>query len=282
MTLKAIPAEGNPKTIRVSESVAHLLRDLIHNRTGMFFEDTRMDFLMEKLQPTAQARGYTSFLDYYYALKDNQQGEWDQAWEALSVQETYFWREMQQIEALVEIIIPNWFRKCSLPFRIWSAACATGEEPYSIALAINQSNWRNHPIEITATDASLAALEKAVRGVYREKSFRALPAVMRQQYFETVPEGMRLSPEIKAKVRFQRANLFESGDIAPLARVEAIFCRNVFIYFSRHAIRQTVAMMAAKMLPGGYLFVGASESLMKLTADFELREVGGALAYVRY
>ena len=80
---------------------------------------------------------------------------------------------------------------------------------------------------------------------------------------------------------FQRVNLFEPGEIASLARVQAIFCRNVFIYFSPHAIRQTVAMMAAKMPPGGYLFVGASESLLRVTTDFELQEMGDALAYVR-
>jgi chemotaxis protein methyltransferase CheR len=82
-------------------------------------------------------------------------------------------------------------------------------------------------------------------------------------------------------VVFKRANLFEQGEIAPLARVQAIFCRNVFIYFSRHAIRQTVAMMAAKMPPGSFLFVGASESLLRITTDFELKEIEGALAYVR-
>jgi chemotaxis protein methyltransferase CheR len=82
-------------------------------------------------------------------------------------------------------------------------------------------------------------------------------------------------------VTFKRANLLDPGEIAPLARVQAIFCRNVFIYFSRHAIRQTVAMIATKMAPGGHLFVGASESLLRVTTDFELQELGGALAYVR-
>src|SRR5438874_335736 len=92
-----------PRPLRVPEGVPRLLRDLIHDRTGIFFEDTRLDFLLEKLLPAAQDRGYTSFLEYYYALKDNADGEWERAWEALSVQETYFWREMSQIKALVEL-----------------------------------------------------------------------------------------------------------------------------------------------------------------------------------
>jgi chemotaxis protein methyltransferase CheR len=276
-----MPGEVGPKRLRVPEGVPRLLRDLIHERTGLFFEDTRMDFLIDKLEPAAQDGGFGSFLDYYYALKDNDSGEWERAWEALSVQETYFWREMSQVEALVKRIVPDWFRKNPLPFRIWSAACATGEEPYTIAMALAEAGLDGQPIEITGSDASLEALEKAKRAVYREKSFRTLPPELRQKYFEPVPGGWQLGMEIRRRVVFKRANLFEQGDIAPLARVQAIFCRNVFIYFSRHAIRQTVAMMAAKMPPGGFLFVGASESLLRITTDFELREFADALAYVR-
>jgi chemotaxis protein methyltransferase CheR len=276
-----MPGEVGPKRVRVPEGVPRLLRDLIHDRTGLFFEDTRMDFLIDKLEPAAQNRGFGSFLEYYYALKDNDSGEWERAWDALSVQETYFWREMSQIDALVKRIVPDWFRQSPLPFRIWSAACATGEEPYTIAMALAEAGLDGQPIEITGTDASVEALEKAERAVYREKSFRTLPTDLRQKYFEPVPGGWKLATEIRRRVVFKRANLFEQGEVAPLARVRAIFCRNVFIYFSRHAMRQTVAMMAAKMPPGGILFVGASESLLRITTDFELKEVAGALAYVR-
>jgi chemotaxis protein methyltransferase CheR len=276
-----MPTSSGPGTIRVPEGIARLLRDLIHERTGLFFEDTRMDFLIEKLEPVAKNGGFKSFLEYYYALKDNHHGEWDRAWQALSVQETYFWREMSQIEALVEVVVPDWFRKSDLPFRIWSAACATGEEPYTIAMALTEAGFAGQPIEIFASDASLAALEKAQQAVYREKSFRALPEGLREKYFEKVSGGWKLSEQIKKQVAFSQVNLFESGDVSRFARAQAIFCRNVFIYFSPHAIRQTVAMMGAKMPPGGYLFVGASESLLRATTDFELTEVGDALAYIR-
>ncbi len=281
MRVRSVGRESSPRPLRQPEGVSRLLRDLIHERTGLFFEDSRMDFLIEKLEPTAQARGFGSFLDYYYALKEDQSGAWDQAWEALSVQETYFWREMSQINALVEVIVPDWFRKGSLPLRVWSAACATGEEPYTIAMALAEAGAGGLPVEIVGSDASLTALEKARRGVYRERSFRTLPVELRQKYFERVPEGWKVSEEIRKRVAFARANLFEQGEVAQFSRALAIFCRNVFIYFSPHAIRQTVAMMAAKMPPGGHLFVGASESLLRMTTDFELKEIGCALAYVR-
>jgi chemotaxis protein methyltransferase CheR len=276
-----MPTEVGPRALRVPEGISRLLRDLIHERTGIFFEDSRMDLLLEKLEPMAHRRGCRSFLEYYYALKDNDHGEWQQAWDALSVQETYFWREMAQVNALVESFVPQWFQNTSLPFRIWSAACATGEEPYTIAMALAEAGFANRPIEIVASDASPAALEKALAGVYRERSFRAFPPALRKKYFEAVPDGWKIVSEIKDRVTFMRVNLLELGEIAPLADVQAIFCRNVFIYFSCHAIRQSVAMFALRMSPGGCLFVGASESLLRLTTDFELKEIGGALAYVR-
>jgi chemotaxis protein methyltransferase CheR len=274
-------SEGGSNGLRVPEGVPRLLRDLIHDRTGIYFEDARMDLLLDKLKPLAQSRGVNSFLEYYYILKDNDHGEWNRAWEALSVQETYFWREMSQITALVEKIIPAWFQKTSQPFRIWSAACATGEEPYTLAIALAEKGLSNYPIEIHASDASPAALEKARAGLYRAKSFRAIPTGLQERYFTPVSDGWQLSQEIKKRVTFTRVNLLEPGDVASAARVHTIFCRNVFIYFSPHAIRQTVAMMAAKMSPGGHLFVGASESLLRLTTDFELKEIGDALVYVR-
>lgn len=281
MTVCSMPAGDGPKTLRVPEGISVLLRNLIHDRTGIFFEDSRTDFLLGKLESLAQQRGCASFLDYYYALKDNDRGEWDRAWEALSVQETYFWREMSQINALADKIVPEWFERSSMPFRVWSAACATGEEPYTFAIALAERGLANRPIEIFGSDASPSALEKAQRGVYREKSFRALPPLLRQKYFKQVQGGWKLSEEILKRVTFTRVNLLEMGEISPVARVQAIFCRNVFIYFSRHTIRQTVAMMAARMPPGAYLFVGASESLLRITTDFELREIEGALVYVR-
>jgi chemotaxis protein methyltransferase CheR len=273
--------DDGAKSLRVPEGIPRLLRDLIHERTGLFFEDSRMDLLLDKLEPLALSRDFKSFLEYYYALKDNEHAEWDQAWEALSVQETYFWREMAQINALTKLIVPEWFSKRSMPFRIWSAACCTGEEPYTIAMALAEAGFGGHAIEIVGSDASPGALKKAAASVYREKSFRALPLGLRQKYFEPVAGGWKLSPAIARRVTFKRVNLFESGEIAPVARAHVIFCRNVFIYFSPHAIRQTVAMIAARMPSGGHLFVGASESLLRMTADFELKEIGDALGYVR-
>lgn len=283
MSLSAPADELNP--VAVPEVVPHLLRDLVHERTGIYFERERYDTLLEKLEPRARALGCRTYLDYYYLLKyeeDKLPGEWLRVMDAFSVQETYFWREFDQVRALVDVVVPQWFaRPHPLPLRIWSAACATGEEPYTIAMALEEGGWGRHPIEIRASDASEAALEKARAGIYRERSFRALSPALAEKYFTVTPAGRQLRRDIMDRVIFQRANLVAETEIAPLAHAYAVFCRNVFIYFSPASITRVVSSFARQMPPGGHLFVGSSESLLKLTHDYDLHDIGSAFVYVR-
>lgn len=281
MTWAELPGESGP--ISLQEPVLRLLRDLIHERTGIFVEADNFGSIREKLEPLARERKCQSYLDYYYLLKydDTAAQEWRRVLDAFSVQETYFWREQDQIRVLVDHVVPGWFREASAPLRIWSAACATGEEPYSLAMALIEGGWGQHPIEILASDASEAALAKARIGAYRERSFRALPSVLREKYFEPLSGGARLLPAIQARVNFRWANLMELSAFPEAGTLHVIFCRNVFIYFSRTAITRVVAAFAERMPEGAHLFVGASESLLKLTTEFDLQEIAGAFVYRR-
>ena len=267
----------------VPEGIPVLLRDLIHERLGTFFDESRFDTMIEKLEEPARARNCRSILDYYYLLKYDQNGhhEWERVMDALSVQETYFWREMSQIRLLVDRLVPEWFKDRSRPMRIWSAACASGEEPYTLAIALEEAGWGKHPIQIMASDASEAALAKASRGLFRERSFRSLPPELRDKYFERQAQGWQIRADIKARVQFRHANLVARTEVADLAATPIIFCRNVFIYFSHDSIRRTLSAFAASMPDKGYLFVGASESLVKLTTAFDLEEIQDAFVYIR-
>jgi chemotaxis protein methyltransferase CheR len=272
------------RKLSAPEGTAVLLRDLVHDHTGTYFDASRLDTLMDKLEPLAKGRGCQSFLDYYYLLKSDADAsdEWQRVMEALSVQETYFWREMDQVRALVDLLVPAWFAQKRGPLRIWSAACATGEEPFTIAMALEEAGWfQRAPIEIVASDASVNAIEKARRGIFRERSFRSLPAELRAKYFRSVPQGWCIAPEMLVRVRFQRANLVAVNEINLLARAPIIFCRNVFIYFSPTAITRTVHHFAERMPEGSHLFVGVSESLLRLTTEFDLQELGNAFVYVK-
>ena len=272
-------------TLGLPDSAFGLLRDLIHERTGLFYDQSKSEVLTDKLSPLVIERGFGSFLDYYYLLKYDPEAnqEWKKVIDALSVQETYFWREMDQVRAVVDLLVPQHFSTPrAAPLRIWSAACATGEEPLTIAMALQEKGWFHRaPIEIKGSDASPAAVEKARRGLYRERSFRNLPPAMRDKYFTEGPQGWSAAPELGRRITWSVANLTVEEEVADLANAAIIFCRNVFIYFSSESIRKTVKVFWRLMPASGHLFVGASESLLRVTTDFDFREVGGAFVYVK-
>jgi chemotaxis protein methyltransferase CheR len=262
----------------------NLIRDLINERIGMFFDNGKSDLLLDKLSPLVIERGFSSYLDYYYLLKYDAAApvEWRNVVNALSVQETYFWREMDQIRALVQLLLPQRQAEAGTwKFRIWSAACATGEEPLTIAIALNEAGWfEKASIEIFASDASSKAIERATQGVYKERAFRNLPADLRARYFAPEGAGWRVRSDIHSRIKWGVANLMDESQIAPLAAVDFIFCRNVFIYFSESAIGRAVRSFSKFIRPPGYLFVGAAESLLRLTTDFTLSEFDDAFVYV--
>lgn len=267
------------------EGTSALIRHLINERTGMFFDNGKSDLLIDKLSPLVIERGFSSYLDYYYLLKYDASArvEWQNVMNALSVQETYFWREIDQVRALVQTLVPRWrAQNPNSTLRIWSAACATGEEPLTIAIALNESGWfERAPIEILASDASSNAIERASRGVYRERAFRNLPQQLRARYFEPDASGWRVRSDIHSRITWGLANLMEESQIAPLAAADFIFCRNVFIYFSESAISRVVRSFSRFIRPPGYLFVGAAESLLRLTTDFTLTEIDDAFVYLK-
>src|SRR5262249_26224087 len=138
--------------LALPEGTTALIRNLINERTGMSFDNGKSDLLIDKLSPLVIERGFSSYLDYYYLLKydASAKAEWLNVMNALSVQETYFWREIDPVRALVQTLLPQWYAKnAGAPVRIWSAACATGEEPLTIAIALNEAGWfERAPIEI--------------------------------------------------------------------------------------------------------------------------------------
>ena len=164
-----------------------VLRDLVHERTGLFFDADRSELLAERVAPLVIERGFRSFLDLYYLLKYDEAASrtaWRQLMDALSVPETYFWREIDQIRAIVCRVVPELASRGAGVIRIWSAPCATGEEPLTIAMALNEAGWFDRlPIEIHGSDASGVAIEKARAGRYRQRAMRAIPPAMLEKYF---------------------------------------------------------------------------------------------------
>lgn len=275
------------ENIETTDGALNLLRDLVHERTGLAYGNGRGDLLADKLAPLIVARGFDSLLDYYYLLRYDEAesaAEWRRVHDALSVPETFFWREMDQVHAFVNEVVPQHFSRAGAgPLRLWSVPCSTGEEPLTIALALNEAGWFGRgAFELNAGELSPAALARARGGLYRERSFRSLPGHLREKYFTREGEMWRIAPELHARVSWNTVNLNDTAQVERLAAgANVIFCRNVFIYFSEQAISRTVRAFHRGLSTPGHLFIAAAESLLKLTTDFELREVGGAFVYIK-
>jgi chemotaxis protein methyltransferase CheR len=269
----------------LSDATFGLLRDLIAERTGIFFDEAKRDLLADKLAELITRNGLTSFLDYYYWLRydDATDVHLTELMDRLSVPETYFWRQPEQILALSQAVVPMHFAAHpDRPFRVWSAACCTGEEPLSIAIALDQAGLLGrYPITITGSDGSPAMVERARRGEYASRSFRQLPNELKEKYFEPAGDRWRPIERIRRAVQWSTVNLVRPAEVRPHAAAEAIFCRNAFIYFSDDAIRIVVRSFAERMPSDAYLFLGSSESLTRLGVDLELAEVAGAFVYVK-
>lgn len=277
------------ESFELPDNVFLILRDLIHERTGLYYEQKKREILADRLSSRLLEHNLTSFLDYYYLLKYDAGAdeEWRQLFDVLTVPETFFWREYDQISTLVKILIPEALAQNSSsygapPLKIWSAACSTGEEPISLAISLYEAGLLpQHSIRIYASDASSQAISKARQGIYQERSFRNLPAILKTKYFKPEGKGWRVMPEIHDQIHWFVANLRTPSETYPMMKSNFIFCRNVFIYFSEAAIRETVVKFFEMMPTPGYLFLSSSESLLKLNTGFELKQIGGSFVYVK-
>jgi chemotaxis protein methyltransferase CheR len=282
-------AAGVPdvRGLRIPDRTLELLRELIASVAGIHYDDGRLDLLRDRLVPLAIERGFDSLLDYYYLLKYDAgaEQEWPRVMDTLSVQETYFWRESDQLKALAATIVPQLIAQGRRNIRIWSIPCATGEEPLSIAMSLEEAGWFERvAIQIHASDASQSALAKAAARRYGRRSFRQLPDQMRDKYFtrDRDKEEWTVSPDLFARVTsWSRLNLVSETETAALATCDVIFCRNLFIYFTPASVLEIVKRLGRTMPAPGFLCVGAAESLLRLSTNFELKDLGGAYVYVK-
>jgi chemotaxis protein methyltransferase CheR len=273
------------ESLGLSGSVTAILRDLIHERLGLMYEPHQFEQVADRLAPRVVARGLGSFMDYYYLLKySNDPAEWLEVMDALAVQETYFWREIDQLRAVVARLVPQLVSALDgRPLRIWSIPCATGEEPLTIAMLLDEARWfERAPIELVGSDASRAAIDRARHGRYTHRAFRNLPPAMQERYFVSHDGYWTVDPALHRRVSYDVVNLMAEDEVARHASAPVIVCRNVFIYFSDHSIRRALGVFERLMPTPGYLCVAAAESLLKRTTTFELQEIGGAFMYVKH
>lgn len=273
--------EGN---VPLTEDVFRLLRDFIRDYCGIYFDDASRFIIERRLQRRLKLLFLDDFRDYYrFLLYDRKRDEEiKEAIDLLTVNETYFFREQNQLRAFSEEILPELkeMNKEKKRLRIWSAGCSTGEEPYTIAILIlEQGRFEGWDIEILGSDINQKALSKARKGLYRKHSFRCTDDYFIKKYFKEEGEFFVISERVKGLVSFSYLNLLDPIKVKFIAPMDIIFCRNVLIYFDYEARKRVVDNFYDRLVEGGYLLLGHAESLMNVSTSFALRHLRNDMVY---
>jgi chemotaxis protein methyltransferase CheR len=237
------------------------------------------------------ATGATGLQDYYDLLTRSARRttEMTELLNEITIGETFFFRNLPQIEALRKVILPAVVEnKLRLPFskiRVWSAGCSTGEEAYTLAILFMEeaAALKNIKFEVHATDLNERSLEKARAGIYGDYATRNLSLQLRQKYFTPHGDGKLLAVKdtVKSAVQFSRVNLLDDSRMTFMKNMDVIFCCNVMIYFDGAARTKVVQHFYNNLLPKSYLFLGHSESLFSINQQFQLVHFPGATAYYK-
>lgn len=263
------------------------LRALIQKETGMVFDERRNYFIKSKIEQRMTDAGYPGFNEYYQELMFGERGGELQAFvEAVTINETYFFRDYPQLQGFAEKVFPTYLKSLSSTnssIRAWSAACSTGEEPYTLAIILREmlaeEKDKRWSVSVDATDINRSVLAFAQRGVYGARSMKDTPLEYRQRYFDFKNGEFQVKDSLKEDVKFSLVNLSERAEMRKMRGYDFVFCRNVLIYFDEEGRRKVVASLYDALRPGGYLFLGHSESIARITTAFELKSIGGFLCY---
>ncbi len=272
-------------TFTLSDDVFRLLRDFIRDYSGIYFDDRARYLLEKRLTARLGINNINNYRDYYrYLLYDgNREDELAAIMDVLTVNETYFFRENNQLLSFSEEILPELRQKNrnTRKIRIWSAGCSTGEEPYTIGMLILESNLFNGwDIEILGSDINRRVLRTARRGIYRQNSFRCIERYYVNKYFDPLPNGsFKILDKVKKLLNFGYLNLLDSVKMGSLGRIDVVFCRNALIYFDMPSRKKVVTGFYNVLPDDGYLLLGHAESLINMSTAFALKHLKHDLVY---
>jgi chemotaxis protein methyltransferase CheR len=270
-----------PPTVEQIERVSELL----HRWTGMIFGEKKRYYLERRLSERVRITDSSDVSVYFSRLMRDDQ-ERQQLINAVTINETYFYREEHQLVALAKDILPRivQVKRPGDLVRIWSLPCSTGEEGYSIALWLLE-NWPlvdAYHVEIVGSDIDTHALEAARDGYYGRRALARLPAAVRKAYFEPEHrEQRRIVEDLRQSVTFSQVNLVDAHSMEAAGRFDVILCRNLLIYFDDAARETAAANLFAALNPGGYLCLGHSESMARIDPRFSLVRLDDAIVYRR-
>ena len=279
---------------RISDDEFRLFQEFIVKETGLYFSNGRKHQLELGLAPRILELGLESFRDYYNFLKFQLVGqnkmrrlELQYLIDELTIQETYFFRNEPQFKALKDRVIPeivNRRNRGKRFIRVWSAGCSTGQEPYSLAMLLlltlpEPETWN---VSILATDINHYALQTASQGVYQQKAIESVPHQFFEKYFNVTESGFSIKEKVKQAVQFMNHNLVtDSYNSLSMTGLDIILCRNVSIYFNLEDTKKVIDRLHRGLNAPGYLFLGHSETLWKVSEKFKPVEYPGTFYYLK-
>ena len=259
--------------------------EFFYRKTGIRLDGRKRYFLERRLIERARICGASSFRDYLGMLKFDRTGnEMEALISEMTVNETYFWRENYQFECMTKRMLDEVAvnKRTGERIRIWSVPCSTGEEPYTIAIHILE-HWAKadqYDIEIYASDIDNAVLKQAAEGIYEERALSRLPAAYRNKYFRPLGErSWQIVDGLRGSITFARTNLADPVQTARFQGIDLIFCRNLLIYFDEASRRIAAENIHAALNPGGFVCLGHSESMSRISSLFRPRQFPEALVH---
>ena len=274
-----------PKRVpEISDEEFLKFKEFFYRRTGISFEPTKRYFVDTRLVERIEITGTGNFRGYFTLLRFQASGEeLQQLTNLMTVNETYFLREDYQFRCLVESILPEivHHRANNNAIRIWCIPSSSGEEPYSIAMYLleNWSGITEWDVEIISSDIDTSILRRARAGRYSARSIQNVPASWLKKYFKTIGEEYQLCNDIREAVEFTRVNLSEPSETLAYRHFDVIFCRNLLIYFDDTSRQSAAETFYEALIPGGFICLGHSESMSRISSLFKVRKFPEAIVY---
>ena len=261
-------------------------QEYFYRKTGIRFEDSKRYFVDKRLVERIGHSGSANFWEYFSKLRFEADGiEMQALVNLMTINETYFFREHYQFDCLVNSILPEIVarKKDKSPIRIWALPSSSGEEAYTIAMCVIE-RWRgieHHDVEIISSDIDTSILALARAGLYSARSTMHVPEGYLRKYFKKVGAGFQIDDSLRSAVEFTRVNLQDPSDVRPYRNFDVIFCRNLLIYFDDVSRKQAAETFYDAMRPGGFILLGHSESMSRISSLFQVRKFEDAIVYQR-
>lgn len=261
------------------------LCDFLYDRTGMQFGESKRYYIDRRVAERMAQHHLKSFVDYFALLRADAD-ETKQLINSFTINETYFYREDHQLACLSQSILPEVIRSKGPgdKIRIWSVPCSSGEEPYSIAIWLLE-NWAlvdAYNVEIVGSDIDTDVIAEALNANYGKRAVMRLPPALVERYFAPIEDGrVRLIEDLRESVTFTPCNITDAASVARQGKFDVIFCRNLLIYFDGAARVRCMQALFNSLVPGGYMCLGHSESMSRISERFITRRFPEAIVYQR-